>query len=153
MKLSEFKLQRLDEFAAAMENEIKDNPFLRSPFGLGRHGECVSTWEMSFRRIGLFRGTGGCNIFGKEEMIIITVHPTSSGIHPLADDGQFGWTGKINEFVAEMAAGWAFEIIWEKELIDFLEIHRPEVTFTYSDSNGPGSITAKYNGRHWLITE
>jgi hypothetical protein len=52
-----------------------------------------------------------------------------------------------------MAAGWAFEIIWEKELKDFLEINRPEVTFTYSDSNGPGSITAKYNGRHWLITE
>jgi len=153
MKLSEFKLQRLDDFAAAMENEIKDNPFLRSPFGLGREGECVSTWEMSFRRIGLFRGTGGCNIFGKEEMIIITVHPTSSGIHPLADDGQYGWTGKINEYVAEMAVCWAFEIFSDNEIKDFLKTNKPSVSFIYSDSNGPGEITVKFNGEFWLITD
>jgi len=150
MKQSEFKLQRLDDFAAAMENEIKDNPFLRSPFGLSRDGQCISTWEMSFRRLGLFRGTGGCNIFGKEEMVIITVLP-ASGIHPLTDEGQFGWTGKINEFVAEMAVGWAFEIIWDNELKEFMEKNRPEVSFTYSDSSGPGSITVKYNGMHWVI--
>lgn len=152
MKNSEFKLQRLDDFAAAMEGEIKDNPFLRSPFGMSHEGQCISTWEMSFRRIGLFRGTGGCHIFGKDEMIIITVPPVA-GISPLADDGQFGWTGKINEFVADMAVGWAFEIIRDNELKDFMQKNMPEVNFIYSDSNGPGSITVKYNGRYWIITD
>lgn len=152
MKYSEFKLQRLDDFAGAMEREIKDNPFLRSPFGLSHDGQSISTWEMSFRRLGLYRGTGGCNIFGKEEMIIITV-PSASGIHPLVDNGQFGWTGKINEFVAEMAVGWAFEIIWDNELKEFLQKNMPKVSFAYSDSNGPGNITVKYNGRYWIITD
>ena len=151
MKKSEFKLQRLDDFAKAMEGEINDNPFLRSPFGLSRDGECIGTWEMSFRRLGLFRSSGGCNIFGKEEMIIITVHPTSTGIHPLADDGQYGWTGKINEYVAEMAVGWAFEIFSDNEMNVFLKKNEPEVTFTYSDSSGPGSITVKYTGTRWII--
>jgi hypothetical protein len=61
------------------------------------------------------------------------------------------WKG--HEFVADMAVGWAFEIIRDNELKEFMQKNMPEVNFIYSDSNGPGSITVKYNGRYWIITD
>lgn len=153
MKYSDFKLNRLDDFAAEMEREIKDNPFKRSAFGLSRDGDCISAWEMSFRWLGLLRSSGGCNIFGKDEVVMITVPPTPTGIHPLSEGGWFGWTGKINEFIAEMAVWWAFEITGDNEAAQFLKENRPTVTFSYSDSNGPGEITVRYNGEFWVIGE
>lgn len=153
MKYSEFKLSRLDDFAAEMEKELKANPFKRSPFGLSREGDCISAWEMSFRRIGLLRSSGGCNIFGKDEMVIITVPATATGIHPLVSDGQFGWTGKINEFVADMAVWWAFEITSDAEAGQFMNGNKPVVIFSYSDSDGLGEITVRYNGEYWVIAE
>ncbi|HOP64434.1 MAG TPA: hypothetical protein PK358_15365 [Spirochaetota bacterium] len=151
MKKSDFPLKRLDDFAARIDSELKDNPFKRSPFGLSREGECISPWEMSIRRIGLLKATGGANFFRKDEFTMITVPPTDSGIPPLSSEGLFGWTGKINEFVAEMAVWWAFEIISDSEAKEFLQAHRPSVIFSYSDMNGPGEVTVKYNGEFWVF--
>ncbi|HQP50492.1 MAG TPA: hypothetical protein PKX12_17340, partial [Spirochaetota bacterium] len=92
MKVTEFPLKRLDDFAAQMEREMQENPLRRSPFGLSRKGDCISPWEMSFRVAGLLRSFGGCNIFGSEELVLITVLPTGTGVHPLASETQYGWT-------------------------------------------------------------
>lgn len=151
MKLSEFPLKRLDDFAAQMDRELGDTPFIRSPFGMSREGECISTWELSFRWLGLLKSSGGCNFFGKEELVLIKVPATGTGMHPLASDGLFGWTGKINEFVAEMALWWAFEITSDEEAAEFMKKNKPAVIFTYSDSSGTGEITVKYNGEFWVI--
>ncbi len=151
MKPSEFKLKRLDDFAAAMDRELKDNPFKHSPFGMSRDGDTISSWEMSYRRLKLYSSSGGCNLFSRNEFIIITVLPTDSGIKPLASEWQFGWTGKINEFVAEMSLCWAFELISDSEANEFMKEYKPSVNFSYSDSNGPGEITVKYTGEFWVV--
>lgn len=153
MKLTDFPLKKLDDFAAQMDSELIDNPFIRSPFGMSHEGECISAWEMSFRRIGLLRSSGGCNIFGSEEVVVITVPPTSTGIHPLSAETQYGWTGKINSFTAEMALWWAFEITSDREAAEFMKKNKPAVIFSYSDSNGLGEITVKYNGEMWIIED
>lgn len=151
MKATEFPLKRLDDFAAQVEKELRANPLRRSPFGLSRDGESISAWELSFRMAGLLRLSRGCNIFGSDELVLIAVLPTCTGVHPLASETQYGWTGKINEFVAEMAIWWAFEITSEKEAAAFMKAEKPEVHFSYSDSSGLGEMTVKYNGRFWEI--
>jgi hypothetical protein len=151
MKVTEFPLKRLDDFAAQTEAELKKNSLRRSPFGLSREGDCISAWELSFRMAGLLRLSRGCNIFGSEELVLITVLPTVTGIHPLASETRYGWTGKINEFVAEMAVWWAFEITSDREAAAFLKAEKPVVHFGYSDSSGPGEMTVKYNGVFWEI--
>lgn len=151
MKESPFKLKRLDDFAAEMEREVKENPLRRSPFGMSRDGTVVGGWEMAIRRIGMFTSTGGVNIFSKSEMILITVPPTETGIAPTAADIPFGWTGKINEYTAEMAVLWAFELLCDSEADKFLKDNKPTVIFSYFDSDGPGEITVKYNGMFWEI--
>lgn len=151
MKLTDFPLKRLDDFAAQTERELQENPLRRSPFGLSREGECISVWEMSVRMAGNLRALRGYNIFGSDELVVITVPPTCSGMHPLSSVSQYGWTGKINEFVAEMAIWWAFEITSDEEARKFMKEEKPAVTFTYSDSTGPGEMTVSYNGEFWVI--
>lgn len=152
MKVSEFKLNRLDDFVAEREKEVMDNPFLRTPFGMSREGNQISAWQMNYNRIGLFSISFGKNLFGKSDMILINVPATSTGIKPLANDLPFGWEGKINEYVAEMAVWWAFELLSDEEAAGFLQTHKPVVEFSYFDSDGPGEMTVKYNGKFWEIT-
>ncbi len=152
MKESDFQLKRLDDFAAEKEREISDNPFVHSPFGLNREGNFISGWNMSYRMAGLYTRSFGRNLFSKDEMILITVPATETGVKPLARDMPFGWDGKINENTAELAIWWAFEIISGTEADEFLQNHHPSVIFNYSDSDGMGEITVKFNGRFWEIT-
>lgn len=153
MKPSDFELKRLDDFAAQREREIGDNPFIHTPFGLSREGNFVSGWTMSYRRAGLFFQSGGKMLFQKDEMILITVPSTGTGIRPLATDMPFGWDGKINSNTAELAVWWAFEITSGNEADEFMAKNHPIVIFNYIDSDGPGEITVQFNGRFWVITD
>lgn len=152
MKLSEFKLNRLDDFAAEKEREMKNDPFLSTPFGISRDGNWTSTWQMVFNRIGLFNRSAGKNIFGNDDMTLISVPATETGIHPLAEDQPFGWDGKINEYTAEIAVCRAFELLSDSETTEFLKDNKPVVVFSYLDSDGPGEISVKYNGKFWQIS-
>ncbi len=152
MKISDFKLNRLNDYVIEKELEVKGNPFLRTPFGMSTEGNQVSAWRMIYSRIGVFTTTYGKNFFGKDDMILITVPVTDSGIHPLAQDQPFGWDGKINEFTADMAVCWAFELLSDSEAAEFMKIHKPSVNFSYLGSDGPGEISVKFNGEFWVIT-
>lgn len=153
MKISEFKFNRLNDYAAEKELMMKEDPFFRTPFGLSTEGNEVNTWEMVFKRIGLVRTTFGKNFFGKDEMILITVPKTETGVQPLASDQPFGWDGRINEAAADMAVCRAFELMYDNEIEQFLKAHKPSVNFSYFDSDGPGEISVKFNGEFWVITE
>lgn len=153
MKLSGFELNRLNVFAAQREREAGDNPFIHSPFGLKEEGNIVSGWTMSYRRAGLFYHSAGRMLFQKDEMILITVPPTGTGIKPLAADMPFGWDGKINENTAELAVWWAFEITSGNESDEFMRTNHPLVIFSYIDSDGPGEITVQFNGEFWVIVD
>ncbi len=152
MKHSDFKLKRLDTFAAQRELETRDNPFIHTPFGLSREGNFVSGWTMSYMRAGLFFRSGGKMLFQNDDMILITVPETETGIKPLATDMPFGWDGKINENTAELAVWWAYEITAVGEADQFMRTNHPSVIFSYVDSDGPGEITVQFNGEFWVIT-
>jgi hypothetical protein len=151
MKISQFKFNRLDDFIEVKEKEVKDNPFLQVPFGLSRDGNQINAWQMNYNRIGIFSIYHGKKFFGKDDMILITVPVTETGLHPLAADQTFGWVGKINEYIAEMAVWWAFELQSDKEASEFMKAHKPVVEFSYFDSEGPGEMSVKYNGNFWQI--
>ncbi len=151
MKTENIKIIRLDDFAAIKEMEIKENPLLRSPFGISREGNRINAWQMNYNRISMFSISHGKNFFGKNEMIFMSVPATETGIKPLSADQPFGWDGKINEYTAELAVWWAFELITENEAAEFMKTHKPVVEFSYFDSDGPGEITVKYNGKFWEI--
>ena len=151
MKLTDFPLKRLDDFAAQMDRELKEDPLRRSPFGMDTEGAEVGAWEMCFRRIGMFTSTGGRNIYSRSETIMITVPPTETGIHPTAADMPFGWTGKINSSSAEMAVTRAFELVSDKEISEFLRVNKPSVIFSYIDSDGPGEATVRYKEGFWIL--
>lgn len=153
MKYSDFGLMRLDDFVAEKEKETRDNPFIRTPFGSFTGGNLVSGWEMSFRLIGMYTGSGGKNLFSRDDRILITVPRTETGIEPLAADMPFGWDGKINSSSAELAVWWAFELTGGDEAAEFMRKHHPRVTFSYIDSNGPGEITVGFNGECWVIKD
>ena len=153
MKLSDFELKRLDDFVRKRERETGDNPFIHSPFGLKKEGNIVSGWTMSYRLAGLYYHSGGRMLFQKDEMILITVPPTETGIKPLASDIPFGWDGKINGNTAELAVWWAFEITSGEEADEFMRTNHPSVIFSYIDSDGPGEIIVQFNGEFWVITD
>jgi len=153
MKLSEFSLKRLDDFAAAMEKETARDPLFRTPFGLSREGNVSSGWNMCLRQASMFSSSGGRNLFSNDDLVLITVPVTETGIEPLATDMPFGWDGKINENTAELAVWWAFEIISGIEAYEFMQKNHPRVIFSYLDSNGPGEITVKFNGNYWEISD
>lgn len=152
MKLSDFPLKKLDDFATAKELETKDNPFVRSPFGLSTEGNFISGWTMTYRRLGIITSSFGRNLFSKDNMILITVPPTETGIAPLATDMPFGWDGKINGNTAELAVWWAFELVSGSEAEEFMRKNHPVVVFSYFDSDGMGEMSVKFNGNFWEIT-
>jgi hypothetical protein len=153
MKLSDFELKHLDDFAAQRERETVDNPFVHTPFGLNTDGNFVSGWTMSYMRAGLFFRSAGKMLFQNDDMILITVPETETGIRPLAADMPFGWDGKINSSTAELAVWWAFEITAGGEAEQFMRANHPVVIFSYMDSDGPGEITVQFNGEFWVITD
>ncbi len=151
MKTGTFKLQRLDHFVAAKEVEAQDSPLTNTPFGLSREGSLVGPWEINYRRIEIYTSSAGKKLISNDELILITVPPTETGIEPLAKDQQFGWNGKINESLADQALWWAFEFLTEEEANLFMKTEHPIVIFNYIDSEGQNEITVKHNGEFWVI--
>ena len=152
MKFSDSTHKRLDDVVAEIEKETGNDPFVRTPFGSRKDGNMTGGWTMSLRRGAMLTAGPGRYLFSKDDMILVTVPATESGIEPLAANLPFGWDGKINENTAELAVWWAFEITSEKEAAEFMRQNHPEVIFGYFDNNGPGEITVKFNGKFWVIT-
>ncbi len=151
MRLSGSASNRLDDVVAEIERETGGDPFVRTPFGTSKEGNMSGGWSMSLRRAALFTAGPGRYLFSKDDLILVTVPATGSGIEPLATNMPFGWDGKINESTAELAVWWAFEITSETEASEFMRQNRPEVIFSYFDADGPGEVTVAFNGEFWVI--
>lgn len=152
MRLSDSTNKRLDDVVAEIERETKGDPFVRTPFGSRTDGNMTGGWAMSLQRAAMLAAGPGRYLFAKDDMILVTVPATETGMEPVATNMPFGWDGKINENTAEIAVWWAFEITSEREAAEFMREHRPEVVFGYFDNNGPAEVRVKFNGECWVIT-
>jgi len=144
--------KRLDDYVREREEGGGRGLVLESPFGFSREGSYVDSWHMNYQRIGYYANTYMVRDFGPESCVQIQVPPTETGLAPSSSEQQpFGWTGKINEYTAELAVWWAFELLSDGEARRFMEEHRPMVVFRYFDEGSYRELETRFDGRVWVI--
>lgn len=143
--------KKLDEFVREVSAGGGDDPFWESRFGLSRDGSCINPWQMNYERIGYYANTYMLRDFIGDSCVQITVPPTESGVSPSSRDFQnFGWQGKINEYLAERAVWWAFELLDDAEAKVFLTVHRPAVLFGFYENGRFYELETRFNGTFWI---
>ena len=144
--------KRLDDYVREREQDGGRGLVLESPFGFNREGSYVDSWHMNYQRIGYYANAYMVRDFGPESCIQIQVPPTETGLAPSSGEQQpFGWTGKINEYTAELAVWWALELLSDGEARRFMEEHRPRVMFRYFDEGGYCELETRFDGHVWMI--
>ncbi len=121
----------------------RENPF----FCFSREGQLAGKWATDVQRLQWF--------FGKMQnsnWIQVYVPATDSGIKPMDPDEQpYGWTGCINDYLAENAVWWAFEILTVQEAWEFMTTHRPKVTFSFVENGLPQTLNVRFDGDTWVV--
>jgi hypothetical protein len=142
--------RRLDDYVREMESQWLHS-MRQSPFGLSSEGRYVNSWEMNYRRIGYYAHTFVTRDFGPESCIQVSVPATETGIEPVSLNQQpFGWTGKINEYSAELAIWWAFELLSDGEARQFMKDNKPVVLFRFYESGRYRELVVKFDGDAWM---
>ncbi len=120
----------------------EDNPF----YGDSNQGQLVEQWTH----------LDGLEIFysyvRNSKWVTITVMPTETGIYP-EKQSVYRWKGYINEYIAETAVWWAFELLTEQEAKKFLIQNKPAVKFQFIRLGHPYELIVKYDGYNWVIVE
>jgi len=144
--------KRLDDYVREQSLETGPGRFNQSRLGLSREGSFVNSWQMNIQRIGYFANAYMVRDFGDDSCVQILVPPTETGVVPSENEQQpFGWTGMINEYTAELAVWWAFELVSDDEARLFMREHRPMVLFRYYDDGGYRELEAKFNGEALIV--
>ncbi len=132
------------DFIEFISREAEKSAPFESIFGFSKEGRYIERQFLDFERID-FR-------IGESKWVNIFVPDTESGVKPLSLQEQpYGWDGKINEYSAELAVWWAFEITTESESREFLRMHKPTVRFEYVSDFLNHDLTVKFNGKKWIV--
>ena len=131
--LKDFIQDKIDEWG-------NDNPF----FGFSQEGELVEQWTTDLDGLEIFY-----SYIRNSRWIKITVLPTQTGIHPYYDF--FRWKGYINEWIAEAAVWWAFELLTENEARKFMIQNKPSVRFQFIRLGHNYDLTTTFDGYNWII--
>jgi hypothetical protein len=142
--------RRLDDFVRERADDLQ-NPIPRSWFGQDREGEIIDPWRLNYQRLGFFAGSYVLNDFGPDACVMVEVPDTETGVAP-AGGRTFGWSGQINEHLADRAVWWAFEILSEREAREFFLAHRPSVLFRFVDGGRMCELETKFDGAAWMVT-
>ena len=142
--------KRLDAYSREREAEAGPMPLHGSPFGSDREGEYVDPWRMGIGRIGMFGRAYTVNAPGAERIVEVAVPVTGTGVAPTIESQPFGWSGRINEYAAELAVWWAFDLLSEEEARRFLDEHRPAVIFRYAEGGRMRELEARFDGQNWM---
>ncbi len=142
--------ERLDEYSRKRGEEPGFRSLHGPPFGPGREGEYVDPWRLGMGRIGYFGRAFTVSAPGGGNVVEITVPATETGVVPTIEAQPFGWSGLINEYAAELAVWWAFEILTEEEARGFLAAHRPTVMFRYAEGGRTRELEARFDGMNWI---
>ncbi|MCP4134308.1 MAG: hypothetical protein GY754_25260 [bacterium] len=142
----------LNDYIKKREQETASNLLVISPFGLSTKGSYLSSWTMGLNRAQFYTRSFGVSEFSGSNFISIYVPRTDSGMVPAGENEQpFGWDGKINEYVAEQAVWWAFDLLTDAEALDFLKAHKPEVIFEFIYNSKPERLSTRFNGENWIL--
>ena len=134
------------DFIQLIREEMARMPSPECVFGFSREGEYVGSWLADLERID--RATRDTR------WVRITVGETETGVKPEgAWERSFGWTGKINEYAAETALWWAFDLLTESEAREFMKTHRPVVQFDYAQRSRCHRISVRYDGLKWVVID
>ncbi len=145
-------IKKLNDYVLEKEEEARMIGLLRSPFGLSTAGKRMDGWQSLGQRYELFTRYQGYADFAPSNYIEIVVPSTSTGVRPQDEDLQpYYWDGSINEYVAEMAVWWAFDLITEKEALQFLTTHKPVVIFNYMERRRRSETSVQYEDGLWIV--
>lgn len=143
--------KKLDDFICGTSAGDGENSLLESRFGLSRDGSYINPWQMNYQRIGYLANSYIIRDFIGDSYVQITVPATETGVAPSAEEPQpFGWSGKINEYSAELAVWWAFELLDEGEARAFLKEHRPSVVFRFYENGRFCELVTRFDGEFWI---
>ncbi len=134
------------DFIELIREEMEITPSPDCVFGFDREGEYVGSWLADLERID--RGSRNTR------WVQIIVGETETGVKPeRAQECRYGWSGKINEYAAETALWWAFDILTESEAREFMASHRPVVHFEYAQRSKCHRVSVKYDGLKWIVID
>ena len=121
----------------------RKNPF----FCHSREGQITGKWATDVQRLEWFFGR-----MQNSNWIQVYVPATDTGVKPMNPGEQpYGWTGCINDYLAENAVWWAFEILTLDEARDFMISNRPKVTFSYVENGYPHTLNVRFDGFTWIV--
>lgn len=144
--------KRLNDFVLEKIEEARVIGLAKTPFGMSIAGERLGAWQSLDQRYQLFSRYFGFAEFAPSNFIEITVPPTAGGARPGDEDEQpYFWNGMINEYVAEMAVWWAFDLLTRNESREFMDTHKPSVVFSYLEGRRRNEITVHYENGVWIV--
>lgn len=138
---------------------LRDYVLLREREGMGQdvfgrscEGDLAAPLERNLLSLAYFFPSDEDIDFPEENMVFITVPPIPGGPRLLSEGDQpYGWKGQINEYVAELAVSWAFDLTGQAEADIFLIKNRPVVIFQYYIEGHCEDLVVKFNGAYWEI--
>ena len=119
-----------------------DNTF----YGLSHEGQLIEQWTTDLDGLEILY-----NHVRNSKWIRVIILPTETGIRPERD--LYKWKGCINEWIAETAVWWAFELLTENEAKAFMMKNKPVVKFQFIRLGHPHELTAKFDGNYWVVID
>ena len=119
-----------------------DNTF----YGLDHEGQLIEQWTTDLDGLEIYY-----SYVRNSKWVKVIVLPTETGICPERDI--YKWKGCINEWIAETAVWWAFELLTENEAKAFMIKNKPVVKFQFIRLGHPHELTAKFDGYYWVVID
>lgn len=135
--------KRMNDYVNAMIEEWgSDNTF----YGLSHEGQLIEQWTTDLDGLEIYY-----SYVRNSKWVKVIVLPTETGIRPERD--LYKWKGCINEWIAETAVWWAFELLTENEAKAFMMKNKPVVKFQFIRSGHPHELAVKFDGYHWVVID
>ena len=152
MNTSRQKARRLNDFVLQKMEEARIIGYAKTPYGMSTAGERLDRWRSLGMHHELLTRYHGFAEFAPTNYIDIRVPVTATGARPNdAEEQPYFWNGMINEYVAEMAVWWAFDLLTPGEAVEFMLAHKPSVQFGYMEGRRRDELSVQFENGLWIV--